>query len=221
MKPKHGALIIALILAVIVTLLFVILPSSANMTVAYVFCLIGIVFMESGFLLATAKNVPASYALIKKTGKFLPWSLTVSLVVLVLERIGLFTLPVLWHAVIQIVLLAITSIGMVKVFAGAVYVEQVAEKVEVKTSAWRDLVIQANTLAARQTDTEAKQSVKKVAEALRFADPMSTTTSAPLENRIAEMIDYMQAADAETCKRICTELLLLIQERNAIVKSGK
>lgn len=221
MKPKHGALIIALILAVVATLLFVLLPSSANMTLSYVFCLLGIVLMESGFLLATTKNVPASYALIKKTGKFLPWSLTVSLVVLVLERIGLFTLPVLWHAVIQIVLLAITSIGMVKVFAGAAYVEQVAEKVEVKTSAWRDLVIQANTLAARQTDTEAKQSVKKVAEALRFADPMSTTTSAPLENRIAEMIDRMQAADAETCKRSCAELLLLIQERNAIVKSGK
>lgn len=221
MKPKHSALIIALILAVVVTLLFVLLPASANLTLAYVFCLLGIVLMESGFLLATTKNVPASYALIRKTGKFLPLSLIVSLIVLVLERMGIFVLPVLWHAVVQIILLAVTSIGMVKVFAGAAYVEQIAEKVEVKTSAWRDLVTQANVLAVGQQDSEAKQAIKKVAEAIRYADPMSTSASAPFENRIAEMIDHIQTADVETCKSICTDLLLLIQERNAIVKSSK
>ena len=82
--PKFGTLLIALILAAVATLLFVLIPGSANLTVAYVFCLIGIVLMEGGFLLATTKNVPASYALIGQTGRFLPWSLVVSVIVLML-----------------------------------------------------------------------------------------------------------------------------------------
>lgn len=221
MKAKHGALWIALILAAVATLLFVVLPASANLTIAYIFCLIGIALMESSFLLATAKNVPASYALIMQTGRFLPWSLIVSLAVLVLEGLGIYTLPAIWHIVAQIILLAISAIQIVKVVAGRAYISKVAEKVESNTSAWSELVNQANMLVARQTDADAKQAVKKVADALRYADPMGTTASVQLEDKITWLITELKSASLDEFKTKCEELLLLIRERNAILKASK
>ena len=216
--PKYGALLIALILAAVATLLFVLIPGSANLTVAYVFCLIGIALMEGGFLLATARNVPASYALIGQTGRFLPWSLVVSVIVLVLERIGLFTMPTVWHAAIQVILLAFSSIKMVQIFSGAAYIEQLEEQVAEKRNAWVDLTNRANMLAAREQDAEAKAALQKVADALRYADPMSVTASKKIDEQIETLLEQ---AHGDECKAKCDELLLLIQERNMIVKANK
>lgn len=216
--PKFGALLIALILAAVATLLFVLIPGSANLTVAYVFCLIGIVLLEGGFLLATTKNVPASYALIGQTGRFLPWSLVVSVIVLVLERIGLFTLPTVWHAAVQMILLAISAVRFVQIFSGAAYIEQLEEQVAEKRNAWGDLINRANMFAAREQNAEAKAALKKVAEALRYADPMSVAASKAIEEQIETLLEQ---AHGDECKAKCEELLLLIQERNMLVKAGK
>jgi len=216
--PKFGALLIALILAAVATLLFVLIPGSANLTVAYVFCLIGIVLMEGGFLLATIKNVPASYTLIGQTGRFLPWSLAVSAIVLVLERIGLFTLPPVWHAAVHVILLAFTSIKMAQIFSGAAYIEQVEEQVAQKRDIWVNLTNRANMLAAREQNAEAKVALKKVAEALRYSDPMSVAASEEIEGRIESLLSQMQGTG---CVAKCEELMLLIRERNMIVKANK
>ena len=219
MKPKHGALIIALILTVVVTLLFVELPSSANLTVAYVFCLIGIALLESGFLLATARNVPVSYTLIRQTGRFLPLSLFVSIIVLMLEHTGFYTLPIIWHVICQIMFLALSTVRLVKVFAGGAYIEKVSDQVKEKTTAWHKLIQQANALAACQTDADVKQAVRKVAEALQYADPRGTNSSVPIEKQIAALLETW--TKKTVCEKDCQEVLLLISERNEIVKTTK
>lgn len=215
---KYGALLIAIIFAVIATLLFVMLPGSENLTVAYVFCLVGIALMEGSFLLADARNVPASYALIGKTGRFLPVSLILSIAVVVLERIGVYTLSISWHVVLQTILLLLCAIPIVKIFAGAAYIDHVDEQVAVKRNNWGALVNQANVLVAREQDAEIKAMLKKVADALRFSDPMGVATSADIEIRIETKLEYLHGED---CKAKCEELLRLIQERNAVVKAGK
>ena len=218
MKPKYGALLIALILASIATLLFIMLPPSANLTVAYIFCLVGIALMEGGFLIANIRNVPASYALLGQTGKFLPVSLVVSVLVLVSERIGIFTLPTVWHVAVQIVLLAVSAIRLVQIFSGAAYINEVEDKVAAKRTAWLELANQANLLAAREQNADAKVALKKVADALRYSDPRGVTASQEIEVRIEALLGQAQG---ESCSDKCNELLLLIQERNMIVKANK
>ena len=218
MKPKYGALLIALILASIATLLFILLPPSANLTVAYIFCLVGIALMEGGFLIANIRNVPASYALLGQTGKFLPVSLVVSVLVLVSERIGIFTLPTVWHVAVQIVLLAVSAIRLVQIFSGAAYINEVEDKVAAKRTAWLELANQANLLAAREQNADAKVALKKVADALRYSDPRGVTASQEIEGRIEALLGQVQG---ESCGDKCSELLLLIQERNMIVKANK
>lgn len=218
MKPKYGALLIALILASIATLLFIMLPPSANLTVAYIFCLVGIALMEGGFLIANIRNVPASYALLGQTGKFLPVSLVVSVLVLVSERIGIFTLPTVWHVAVQIVLLAVSAIRLVQIFSGAAYINEVEDKVAAKRTAWLELANQANLLAAREQNADAKVALKKVADALRYSDPRGVTASQEIEVRIEALLGQAQG---KSCSDKCNELLLLIQERNMIVKANK
>ena len=218
MKPKFGALLIALILASITTLLFILLPPSANLTVAYIFCLVGIVLMEGGFLITNIRNVPASYALLGQTGKFLPVSLVVSVLVLVNERIGIFTLPTVWHVAVQIVLLAVSAIRLVQIFSGAAYINEVEDKAAAKRAAWLELANQANLLAAREQNADAKAALKKVADALRYSDPRGVTASQEIEGRIEALLGQAQG---ESCSAKCNELLLLIQERNMIVKASK
>lgn len=216
--PKFGAVLIALILALAATLLFVVLPDSANLTVAYVFCLIGVVMMAGGFLLADLKNVPASYALMGKTGRFLPLSLVVSLIVTVLEGLGIFVISPLAHAVVQVILLAVCAIRLVQVFSGAAYIDKVEETVAAKRTPWVELTNRAQMLAAREQDAQAKAALKKVHEALRYADPMGVAASQSIEMRIEALL---LAAHGDGCKAACEELLLLIQERNMIVKANK
>ena len=218
MKPKHGALLIALILASIATLLFILLPPSANLTVAYLFSLIGIALMEGGFLIANIRNVPASYALLGQTGKFLPVSLVVSVLVLINERIGIFTLPSVWHMAVQTVLLAVSAIRMVQIFSGAAYINEIDDSVTAKRNAWLKLTNQANLLAAHEPNADAKAALKKVADALRYSDPRGVADSQEIEGRIEALLDHAQG---ESCIAKCDELLLLIQERNMIVKASK
>ena len=218
MKPKYGALLIALILASIATLLFIMLPPSANLTVAYIFCLVGIVLMEGGFLIANIRNVPASYALLGQTGKFLPVSLVVSVLVLVNERIGIFTLPTVWHVAVQIVLLAVSAIRLVQIFSGAAHINGVEDKAAAKRTAWLELANQVNLLAAREQNADAKAALKKVADALRYSDPRGVAASQEIEGRIEVLLGQAQG---ESCGTKCNELLLLIQERNMIVKASK
>lgn len=220
MKPKHGALVIALILAAVATLLFIVLPASANLTIAYISCLVGIVLLEGGFLLANLKNVPASYTLIQQTGWFLPWSLAISAIILALEWLGVFTLPAIVHGIAHILLLAVSAIRLAQVFSGAAYINEVEKKVADRRTSWVDLVNQASFLAAQEQDMEAKAALKKVAEALRYSDPIGTGASQQTEEQIEGLIKKIQA-DNKECKLLCGELLLLIQKRNAIVKTNK
>ena len=217
-NPKHGVVLIALILAVIATLLLVLLPSSANLTVSYFFCLIGIALMAGGFLVATAKNVVASFALIRQTGRFLPLSLIIAAIVLVLERIKLFTTPAIVHVVIQVILLAVSAISLVQTISGATYIEQVEDDVTQKRTNWNILINRVNMLASRAEDTESKAALKKVADALRYADPTSVAASQEIEQQIDTLLGKAPGAK---CCAVCDELLLLIQERNQIVKAQK
>lgn len=218
MKPKHGALMVAFILAAIATLLFVVIPSSANLTVAYIFCLIGIALMEGGFLLADIRNVPASYALLGQTGTFLPQSLVVSVLVFSLERIGIFTLPTIWHVIVQIILLSVSVIRIIQIFSGTAHIDQVENAVAAKRNAWVNLTNRANMIAAREQNAEVKAALMRVVEALRYSDPMGIPASSAIEMEIQNMLEQAQG---EKCKEQCAELLMLISERNAIVKAGK
>lgn len=221
MKPKLASLCIGVTIAFVFTMLWMLLPDSANLNAAYIFCLIGVAMMVAGVLCASLRNIPASYALILQTGRFLPMTLLLSALVLALQATGLYTLPVAWHVLLQVLVLAIYGIGVLKIFAGKSYIDQIDGRVAAQTGQISLWLRQVNASYSRAEDAAAKRALQKVADAIRYSDPMSTSASAQLDAKIGMLTSRLPSAPADEVEAACRELLLLVKERNDIVKTSK
>lgn len=150
-------------------------------------------------------------------------ALSLSLVIGVL----FMTLPVLpaWvGSIICILALAFNIIVAIKVTVATNYVEQVGEKVKTQTQFIRLLTADAQTLPSLSSDEKNQALARKVFEAIRFSDPMSNNALQTKENDIKLKYDELKIElknNSNKCETIANELLLLIQERNAMCKALK
>ena len=230
MKPKFAALWIGLILAAVVTILLIVLPKLANLYAAYVFCLIGIAMIIAG-VWATDDNAPASYALLGQVGWFLPISLFISVVVLVLQNVGVIALPVLWHCIVQIIPLTLAGIHVIAVYTGKQEIECVDKQVEAQKARFTAMINTATVLHQKvymwpeEQRVAAEKALTQVIEELRYSDPMRNVNVAEMDQQIVEKICTLQSTcntdNAHDfiahCESICAE----IQYRNGILKSSK
>ena len=231
MKPKQGLTIIGLIMAVVATVLLIAIPSSANLYVAYVFCLLGIAAFVAGVFAADDKDFPSTYAVEWQTAWFLPASLAVSAVVLLLQGFEVYTLPTIWHVIVQLIMLAVVGGRVVAVYIGKEYIQKVEGKVAANTGRWQSLTADVNALQSKadklpeEQRSAAKQAIKKVAEALRYSDPMSSEAVLALEAEIADGVHDLPSAVAPDklaeLTDMCDELCAKIRERNERLKSSK
>ena len=133
-----------------------------------------------------------------------------------------------WAGVIVCVLvLAFTAIAVVKASWAASEVERIDEKVAAQTSFIKSLTYEAEGLAARARTPEAKAACKKVYEAIRYSDPMSSDSLNLLEAQItvklAEFKDALSSAaeDPAAMNTTAEDLLQLIADRNRKCKAEK
>ena len=230
MRARYGALIIGVILAAVATLLLIALPGSANLTAAYVFCLIGIAIMVIG-VWVTEDNSIFSYALLGQVAWFLPISLIISVIVLALQGMRVLTMPVVWHSILQIVPLAFAGIRIVAVYIGKHEIGKSDKKISANrnrlnamTSAAEALQTTANALPENCRMTASK-ALKQVMESLRYADPVSAESVRELDLQIEAAVGGLKALCcaetvdrfAEECGRVCA----LIRERNRTLRMSK
>ena len=122
-------------------------------------------------------------------------------------------------------ILVFSAVAVLKASAAADIVESVDEKVKTQTSFTRKMTAEAEGLMARAKTPEAKEACKKVYEALRYSDPMSSDELSVVEAKItvklADLSDALTAADEEKTKALAEELELLIGDRNRKCKALK
>lgn len=120
-------------------------------------------------------------------------------------------LPYWVGAIVSVTVLTITAISILKASAAAEIVAEIDEKVCTKTAFIRSMTVEAETLMSKASAPEMKTICKKVYEAFRYSDPMSSDALKEIEARIADqyavVAKNMDVSSAE-------ELLLLIAERN-------
>lgn len=231
MKPKLGSLLIGLILAIVATVLLLAIPSSANLYVAYAFCLLGIAALVVGVWAADKKDFPATYAVEWQTAWFLPLSVAVSVVVLLLQGFAIYTLATIWHVIIQVALLSVVGIRVISVYTGKEYIQNIDAQVAEKTGRMSSLVADVNTLQSKadklpeEQRAAAKQAIKKVAEALRYSDPMSTAAVQALDEEISEGVrgiaDQCVPGSEDELLEACDAVCAKIRERNERLKADK
>ena len=222
MKPKHGAYLICLIFAVLLTLVVFVLPASANLFVAYGFSLLGIALVVGGIAAFKADDVAGSIALLKQTGRHFPWSLLVSAIVLALQWTGVFTLPAAVHALAQVVVFLLFAVRLVKIYTAKSYIEnkdkQVAEK-RANIAGWTAAV--ESVLLRDGLSAEAKQALKKAQDALRYSDPMSNDSVVTHNFHIDELLAKLAITPEENIPEVCNHLVAQVNMRNAILKTNK
>ena len=80
--------------------------------------------------------------------------------------------------------LAFNAIAIIKTATTADIVTDIEERLNQNTTFIRSLTADAEGLLKSSTDEGAKSAIKKVYEAVRYSDPVSSTALAPLENEI-------------------------------------
>ena len=118
--------------------------------------------------------------------------------------------------VICAIVLVLNAITVIKVKV-AINIS-VDKKIKEQTFFIKSLTVDAETLEARANDDYIKAECRKVAEALRYSDPMSSDALASVESQITVRFADLSAAVAENDKAkttaIAKDLLVLIGDRN-------
>lgn len=122
-----------------------------------------------------------------------------------------------WIAIIVCALiLGISGICLIGTETGKEEINRVEEKVEKKVFYIKSLQVDIEMLANAEANADKKQKLIKLAEKIRFSDPMSNDALADLEAEITEKVKELKST--ENKEEIITVLDLLITERNKKAK---
>ena len=124
-----------------------------------------------------------------------------------------------WVGIIACLLvLAVSAISVIKATVAADVVSQIDEKIKVQTQFIKLLAADAEHLMSISKTNELKAEAKKVYEAIRYSDPMSSDALSNIEGQIQSEFEFFTQAvkseDLELAKSVANGLLNLIDGRN-------
>ena len=122
-----------------------------------------------------------------------------------------------WIAIVVCALiLGISAICLIGTETGREEINRVEKKVEKKVFYIKSLQVDIEMLASAETDADTKAVLTKLAEKIRFSDPMSNEVLADLEAEITAKVKELKTAANKA--EIITVLDSLITERNKKAK---
>ena len=132
------------------------------------------------------------------------------------------TLPEWIGIIVCVVVLAFNAISVIKATAAANIVNGIDEKVATQTLFIKSLTADAQSLMNSAKTDELRAEAKKVYEAVRYSDPMSTDALSRLDSQIkgqfAAFADALRSEDIELAKTNSAELIELIAKREKTCK---
>lgn len=125
-----------------------------------------------------------------------------------------------WIAlVVCALILGISAICLIGTETGREEIKHIEEKVEKKVFYIKSLQVDVEMLASAETDADTKTALTKIAEKIRFSDPMSSEYLADIEAEITAKVKELKTTENKA--EIITVLDTLITERNKKVKIMK
>ena len=126
-------------------------------------------------------------------------------------------------AVVCVIIAAFTVAAVAKADWAGEAVDAVQEKTKAKTQFIKLLTVDAESLQGNAKTAEAKAACKKVAEALRYSDPMSSPELTAVESEIQRKFSDFSAkvSAGEDTSALADELVDLIADQNRKCKALK
>lgn len=114
------------------------------------------------------------------------------------------------------VILGISAICLIGTETGREEINRVEEKVEKNVFYIKSLQVDVELLAESESDPEIKAELLKLADKIRFSDPMSSDALTEVEETIANKIEELKTAENKLA--IISATSALVAERNKKVK---
>ena len=146
--------------------------------------------------------------------------------VFVLDMAFFLLRPLPWISIVCFFLLtAGYAIVTVKICAAGKIVEDIDVKVEEDTSFMKQLTVKAKYLLDSAKDETIRKECNKVYEAIRYADPVSSSkyahTEVELENKVSDLAEAVKVGDADKVSELSEAIVLKVKEFNDIRKISK
>ena len=122
------------------------------------------------------------------------------------------TLPAWLAIIVCVIILAISALCAIAGQVGANEIKRVEEKIKVKRAFIQFLQTDIEMLVEEEIDGETKAELKRLAEKVRFSDPMSHEMLAELESHICAKVEEIKTATDK--KGLIAEVTTLLTERN-------
>ena len=126
------------------------------------------------------------------------------------------TIPNWIVIIVSSLIISLAALCLISVEVGRDEVDRIEEKVQKKVFYIKELQADVEMIAEKETDNETKESLKKIAEKIRFSDPMSNETLNDLESEISNKVSELRTADNKSA--LILELDELLTERNKKIK---
>lgn len=121
--------------------------------------------------------------------------------------------------IVNALIVGVSLICLVSTEVGTKEINKVEEKIKQKVFYIKELQIDVEMIAERETDAETKKALEALAEKIRFSDPMSSEQLFDLENKIKAKVEELKSNDDKVA--LSKEVELLLEERSKIVKMLK
>ncbi len=137
-----------------------------------------------------------------------------------------FAFHTYWVSILLCALVLVFNVfAVMKAAAAAETLTEIERNIKVKTMFIKALTLEAESLMARAEGEELKAQCKKVRDAIRFSDPMSSELLQNAESQIMGKFGAFSAAvaagDLAAAQAAANETLILIEDRNKRCKMLK
>lgn len=125
-----------------------------------------------------------------------------------------YMLPVWISIVCNVLIIAVALIGFITISSASEYIQAVDQKRKTKVDYIKSLQVDVELIATSMDDLKIKEMLDKLAEEIRFSDPLSNEILADLELQISEKVESLKTAEKNEVPAIVETIEKLIMERN-------
>lgn len=226
-NAMRGYIVLAIILAVFSVIAFAVpFPATPVFWVAYICGAFAILFQVYIFHLSFSNGPDAKsrfygFPIARLGTYYLAAQLIVSLFEMALAKVA----P-LWVAIlINVLLAAVTLIGCITADTMRAEIADQDGRLKKNVSNIRELRSLSAAMLNQCGDEDLRDTLRKIAEELRYSDPVSSDATEDIEAELNSQLNDIQQAivdgDSEGARELCAKALSSIAERNRICSVSK
>lgn len=229
-KMKMIALIFAICFVIYNVVVFVIAgfeDHGASFWISYAFMMVAFAVLAITLFMLKSRDIQPKdwifgFPILKHSSIYIVAEFVLSVLFMLLD---LADCPWWVALVVQLIVLGVHVVLLISCFMVQDTVTQVQTKVKTATYFIKMLQVDVEMLAEKATDPALKTAFAKLAEQVRYSDPMSNEALSGIENQIKLVVDNadrcIAANDTNGALQLCDKATLLLLERNKRCKALK